>query len=184
VLARGDPLPWVSTTSPSRLRQLAAAESRPGRAIHSGIGAVLRRCAGRGIWRAYSERLRIFGGRRPTCHSVEGSALGLILSSDGLVSGTPGEAGWGRWFQVTITDSAAGPQQLHARIHLNVNTTPHPLSTFTATATWDTLCKQTINWNLRPARFGSYTWTVNQQVAACRAEPGTSPGPYASCTAR
>ena len=76
----------------------------------------------------YSYQLQTAGGQAPIIFSLTSGSLppGLILSSTGLISGTP--TGTGTYnFTVTVTDScAAGAQSLQGNFSITVNAAPCP----------------------------------------------------------
>jgi len=76
----------------------------------------------------YSYQLQTTGGQAPIIFSLTSGSLppGLILSSTGLISGTP--TGMGTYnFTVTVTDSCvAGAQSLQGNFSITVNAAPCP----------------------------------------------------------
>jgi hypothetical protein len=76
----------------------------------------------------YSYQLQTAGGQAPIIFSLTSGSLppGLILSSTGLISGTPTVTGTYN-FTVTVTDSCAtGAQSLQGNLSITVNAAPCP----------------------------------------------------------
>ncbi|MBM4146350.1 MAG: hypothetical protein FJ240_08775, partial [Nitrospira sp.] len=88
----------------------------------------------------YSYQLQTAGGQAPIIFSLTSGSLppGLILSSTGLISGTPTITGTYN-FTVTATDSCAtGAQSLQGNFRITVNAAPCPALSITSPATLST----------------------------------------------